>query len=84
MPQFILDQKVSTMNERREKLRKELEQIEQPAEPKLSREEAAEIAEAFPEILLRQDFTEIRDALEKLIDHIELDNENVTIHWNFV
>jgi len=84
VPQSILNQKVSSMNERREKLKAELKQIERPADPKLSREEAAKIAEQFPETLLRGDFKEIREALEKLIDHIELDNDNVTIHWNFV
>ena len=46
-------------------------------------EEVFEIAQSFSEVFDRGDFNEIRSVIESLISYIELDNDDVTIHWKF-
>lgn len=42
-----------------------------------------DIIDSFGDILERGDFHEIRSAIESLIDFIELDDDDITIHWKF-
>ena len=46
-------------------------------------EEVFEIAQSFSEVFDHGDFNEIRSVIESLISYIELDNDDVTIHWKF-
>ena len=74
--------KVNPLNEQREKLMKELDKIISDTGA-ITDEQAFDIIDSFGDILERGDFHEIRSAIESLIDFIELDNDDITIHWKF-
>lgn len=83
---FTVDQisgKVKPLNEQKKKLERELEQLNAEAGV-ISEEEAYEIIQSFGDILEREDLDEIRLALETLIYYIELDEDDVYIHWKFI
>jgi site-specific DNA recombinase len=82
---FTIDQvssKIDPLNERRNGLAKELESLNVTSD-ELSQEETIEIATTFSDILDRGDLNEIRLAIESLIYYIEIDNEDIYIHWKF-
>ena len=82
---FTIDQvsdKVDPLNEKRNALAHELEKLNAES-GKLSEEEAIEIVNSFEDILDRGDFSEIRLTIESLIYYIELDNDDIIIHWKF-
>lgn len=83
---FTIDQvsgKVDPLNEQRRNLERELEQLNAEAGA-ITEEEAIEVIQSFGDILDRNDFNEIRLALETLIYYIELDEDLVYIHWKFI
>lgn len=82
---FTIDQvssKIDPLNERRTGLVKELESLNATSE-ELSQEETLEIATTFSDVLDRGDLNEIRLAIESLIYYIEIDEDDVYIHWKF-
>lgn len=82
---FTIDQvsaKVDPLNDQKIGLEKELAALTNTAE--LTVEETITIVESFGDILDRNDFNEIRLTIETLIDHIDIDNDDVTIHWKFL
>ena len=82
---FTIDQvseKVQPLNERRTALEKELESLNATSD-ELSQEETIEIATTFSDVLDRGDLNEIRLAIESLIYYIEIDEDDVYIHWKF-
>lgn len=83
---FTIDQvssKVDPLNEQKRKLEKELESLNVDTH-ELTKEETMRIVESFDDILSRNDFNEIRLTIESLIYYIELDHDDITIHWKFV
>ena len=82
---FTVDQvaaKIDPLNEERTKLVRELHEITTQGD-EMTEEDVREIVESFSDILDRGDFNEIRLTIESLIDHIEVDNDIITIHWKF-
>lgn len=82
---FTIDQvseKVNPLNERRAGLEKELESLNATTGD-LSEEETLEVATSFADVLDTGDLDAIRLAIETLIYYIEIDNEDVYIHWKF-
>lgn len=82
---FTIDQvssKVDPLNEQRKGLQKELDDLN-ASTGILSIEETIEILNSFPEVMERGDFNEIRALIESLIRFIELDEDDVYIHWRF-
>lgn len=82
---FTIDQvssKVDPLNESRRNLQKELDSLNASA-GRISEEEALEILATFEEELEIGDFDAIRRIIEQLIYYIELDNDDVYIHWKF-
>ena len=82
---FTIDQvssKVDPLNNTRNNLLKELEALNAEA-GRLTEEETREIAATAEEAIEFGDFDEIRTVIESLIAYIELDNDDVTIHWRF-
>lgn len=75
--------KVDPLNERKRGLEKELDQLKADSGA-ITDEEANEVIQSFGDILDRGDFNEIRLALETLIYYIELDEDDVIIHWKFI
>jgi site-specific DNA recombinase len=74
--------KVDPLNERKNGLEKELSKLNAESGI-LSEEETFELLEDFEEILDEGDFHRIRTTIETLISFIEIDNEDIYIHWKF-
>ena len=82
---FTIEQvsgKVEPLNEQKKKLEKELANLNADS-GELTEEETFNIVKSFDDILERGDFNEIRLVIEALIYYIELDEDNVYIHWKF-
>lgn len=82
---FTMEQvssKVDPLNEQREALIKELEYLSRTVGA-LTEAQTIEILSTVNDVLERADFNEVRAMIESLIYYIELDNEDVTIHWRF-
>lgn len=77
-----LSSKVDPLNEARSGLQRELDTLNSEA-GRLSEGEAVELLESFEEVLEHGDFNEIRGLIDALIYYIELDGDDVTIHWKF-
>lgn len=82
---FTIDQvknKVDPLNEQRKNMLREVEVLNAEA-GKLTTEEVEEIAESIPDVLDYGDFDEIRSLIETLIHFVEIDNDDIYIHWKF-
>lgn len=83
---FTIDQvsgKIDPLNEQRKLLERELDQLNAEFGT-LNEDVALEIINSFGDLLDRNDFDEIRLALETLISYIELDGDTAYIHWKFI
>ena len=83
--QFTIDQvsgKVDPLNEQKQALEKELESLNATSE-QLTDEEVIEIVNSFAEIAESGDLNKMRLLLETLIYYIEIDEDDVYIHWKF-
>ena len=83
MPMNILQDKIQELDDQKTKLEAEIDSIEAENNNKLTKDQIKHIVEDFPEVLKRGDFEEIRTVIGELIEKIEIDNEDITIHWNF-
>ena len=82
---FTMEQvnsKVAPLNETRKGLVRELESLNAEA-GRLTEEEFREIIASAADVLDYGDFDEIRAMIESLIYFIEIDNEDIYIHWKF-
>lgn len=82
---FTVDQvsaKVDPLNETRRNLQRELESLNAES-GRITETEAREIVSTFEELIDRGNFDEIRLAVESLIYYVEVDNEDIIIHWRF-
>lgn len=83
---FTIDQvssKVDPLNEQRKALAKELDTLTAES-GELTEEETLQIVQSFDDILASGDFAKIRLTIETLIYYIELDEDDVYIHWKFL
>lgn len=83
---FTIDQvssKVEPLNERKQNLEREINEL-MSDEGIITEEETIEIAKSFDAVLEKGNFDEIRMVIESLIRYIDLDNDDVYIHWKFV
>lgn len=74
--------KVNPLNEQKRGLLKELEKINADSGA-ITAEEALEYISDFEDAIEEGDFNHVRSIIESLIFYIELDNDDVTIHWKF-
>ena len=80
---FTIDQvseKINPLNEQRKSLTDELESLNATT-GEIDEAKTYELAKAFSEVLDRGDINEIRLTIESLIYYIEIDNDDVLIHW---
>lgn len=82
IPVEQITEKVTSLNEQRTALERELDSI-CGSDEIMTEEEVAEIVCSFDEVLSVGELNEVRAVIEALIDHIEIDNEDVCIHWKF-
>lgn len=83
IPLDLLQSKISSLNEQANKLKFELETMEEEKKEKLNREDVLRIISTFGDVLDRGDIDEVHSVVSMLIDRIEIDNENITIKWAF-
>lgn len=77
-----VSQKIDPLNDRRSALEKELAKLNSERGA-IDEEKVTEILNSFEDVLERGNFDEIRLVIESLIYYIELDNDDVYIHWKF-
>lgn len=77
-----ISEKVNPLNEQKQGLLRELEKVN-AASGAITTEQAIEYISEFEDAVEDGDFDGIRKILESLIYYIELDNDEVTIHWKF-
>lgn len=82
-PIDILQKKVQTLNDQKESLEDELHKLTDEEQQRMSKEKTMEIISSFSDVLEKGDFDEIRTVIGALIDRVEIDNEDITIKWNF-
>ena len=83
---FTIEQvssKINPLNEEKKALEKELSTLNVDYDG-MTEEEVFQIVSSFDDILARGDLDEKRLLVESLISYIELDNDDVYIHWKFV
>lgn len=78
-----ISEKVQELNSQRETLQAELSVL-MGEEKLLTQDEVIDLTCDFESVIEGGDLNEIRAVIESLIDRIELDNEDVYIHWRFV
>lgn len=83
MPMNILQDKIQELDDQKTRLEAEIDIIQSEIDSKLNQEQIKHIVEDFPDVLERGDFEEIRAVIGDLIEKIEIDNDDITIHWNF-
>jgi site-specific DNA recombinase len=70
------------LNEQKQKLIHELNVLSQ-GKASMTVEEVTEIVSKFHDVLKRGVYEEIRLIIDSLVDHLEIDGEDVDIHWKF-
>lgn len=78
-----VDKKIEPLAIKRTKLVKELEALTSEEETGLTNEEILDIVSTFEKALEENNLDDVRLAVSTLIKRIEIDNDDVTIHWNF-
>lgn len=74
IPQDVLQERIHGLTDQKEKLK---EKLTEPKAPDL------DLINSIGDVLEYGDFAEIRSVIDALIEYIELDGDDVTIHWNF-
>ena len=83
---FTIEQvssKINSLTEQKKSLENELSNFQIDSE-ELTFEETINLVDSFEDIIERGNFDEIRLLLTSLISYIELDNEDIYIHWKFI
>lgn len=83
MPVDVLQDKIHALNDKKIKLQNELEQLKMEQKDTMSKQDALELVSSFDDVLAGGDFDAIRHVIAGLIERIEIDEDEFTIHWNF-
>ena len=83
MPLDRVQEKIHALHEQREKLDAELVRIEQIAPKSLSKDVVLQNVRLFSKIAPSGTHDDLKGILNLLIRKIEIDNDDVTIFWNF-
>lgn len=82
MPKDIIQNRIIDINEKKTRLEDELEGIKKENDL-VMKDETFETIRSFSDILDRGDFDEIRACVGALIRRIDLDGDDIRIHWTF-
>lgn len=80
MPLDKVEKKLHEVNEQKKRLEAELETQN---EQQFTIEDAKRLVENFDDVLEHGTLEDVRSVIRALIDHIEIDGEDIRIHWNF-
>lgn len=78
----VIKAKMNPLSDEKKSLEAELEYIEQTIS-ETSEEEVQDLVEMFEKAVESEDSYKLHDIIAELIDHIEIDGEEIRIHWNF-
>lgn len=78
-----LDQKTKPLTAQRMKLKKELERLQSDCK-RITEDKVMELVSSFSEALEHGDLHDRRFIIEQLISRIDIDGDEITIHWNFI
>jgi site-specific DNA recombinase len=78
----LISEKVEALSEEKEKLEEELYQLELEKSV-VEKETVLGLVDLFEKALASGDTIAIRDVVAEIIDYIEIDGEDIRIHWNF-
>ena len=73
---------VAPLNEQKTNIEKEIEKLSK-GKSALSEEEAIKIISTFEDVMDEGNFDQIRLLINSLIDRIEINNDDIDIHWKF-
>lgn len=78
-----LDQKTKPLQEQRSKLKKEMEKLQSDSK-RITEPEVIKLVQSFEEALDHGDLEDRRTIIEQLIEKIVINDDDITIHWNFI
>lgn len=78
----VIKAKMNPLNDEKKSLEMELENINEEVS-QISKEEVLDLVGLFEEAVKENDPYKIHNIISELIDHIEIDGEEIRIHWNF-
>ena len=78
-----LDQKTKPLQEQRSKLIKEMEKLQSDSK-RITEPEVIKLVQSFEEALDHGDLEDRRTIIEQLIEKIVINDDDITIHWNFI
>lgn len=78
-----LDKKTKPLSEQRMKLQQELEKLKDSSKL-ITEDQVQKIISNFDEVLEAGSLQDKRTIIEQLIKRIDIDGDEITIHWNFV
>ena len=78
-----LDEKTKPLNAQRTKLKKELEKLKSDSK-RITEDQVLQLVESFEDALEKGDLHDRRSIIEQLINRIDIDGDEITIHWNFI
>jgi site-specific DNA recombinase len=84
VPIASVQQRIADLSDKRSALEEQIAAMENKKDELPTPAEIVETARSFDEVLSRGDFVEIRAVLAELISYIEIDNDNIIIHWKFL
>lgn len=77
-----LDQKTQPLTVKKLQLQQKLQELQEESK-QMSDKQIVQLVKSFDEALKHGTFQDRRQIIETLIDRIEIDNDDITIHWNF-
>ena len=78
-----LDEKTKPLTVQRTKLKKELERLQADSK-RITEDQIMQLVSSFDEVLALGDLHETRSIVDALIERIDIDGDDITIHWNFI
>lgn len=83
LPVGKIQAKITALNDQKSKLETELENIDKETRESLQPSEALKLIETLDDVVQNADYDGIRAVISALIDHIDIDGDDITIYWNF-
>lgn len=78
-----LDEKTAPLHDQRSKLMNELKKLQADSK-RITEDQVIQIVSSFDEVLEHGDLQDKRSIIEQLINRIDIDGDDITIHWNFI
>ena len=79
----LIQTRIADLTDQRNRLDAELASIENEKNDRITKDEVLGVIRSFDEVLDRANFDETRIVISELIDSIEIDGEDLVIHWRF-